>query len=334
MEFPSKIRFSSLISDPEKYIEEMFMLHPDALHDKESGGIEIQNEIINSSFKYQLLERGLFLFSFSSYSPVDAEYEFVPNPKADYFTLVFYFTENRTKHPLYLKIEEQFYSTDQVSMFFNGEMNAEIFIKAKHKAYGIRLDIHKDWFEKELDAHYFQAKCELKEVLDFQRKGILQTKCDSFQPLVKSIQEKFEKKQNAFQKFNLKTTAYQLLQGYFEEIYQHSTTKNNEKDVADGELKSALNFLQKSLYKDFPGSYYLSELCKMSESSFNKKFKIAFKITSAQYFRNLKMKEALRLLQMGNTVKEVCHKIGYQDQSAFGRIFKQVYGKSPGSYMK
>ncbi|MFT4063083.1 MAG: hypothetical protein QM642_12090 [Edaphocola sp.] len=82
----------------------MFQLHPDAKHDSHSGAIAIKNPVMDSAFRYQLLEDGLFLFSFSSFSPVDAEYEIVPNPMADYFTLVFYFTESRTKNPLYIKV--------------------------------------------------------------------------------------------------------------------------------------------------------------------------------------------------------------------------------------
>lgn len=48
----------------------------------------------------------------------------------------------------------------------------------------------------------------------------------------------------------------------------------------------------------------------------------------------LKMEEALRLLQLGYSVKDVSYKVGYHDASAFGRSFKQIYGKSPASYVK
>jgi hypothetical protein len=55
MDLPDRIRFSSLISDPEAYINEMFQLHPDATHDSNSGAIEIKNEIINSMERARLL---------------------------------------------------------------------------------------------------------------------------------------------------------------------------------------------------------------------------------------------------------------------------------------
>lgn len=334
MEHLDKIRFASLISDPEAYIEEMFQLHPEAKHDSDSGAIEIKNGIIDSSFRYQHLEEGFFLFSFSSFSPVDIEYEFIPNPKADYITLVFYFTENKTKHPLYLKIDEKFYSTDQISMFFNGKMNAEIFIKAQHKAFGIRLDIHKKWFANNINIDSLSNKKVVKEILELRTKGIMQTDSEQFLSWVRSIRKEIAKDKNPFQKLMLKNQSYQLLQNYIEETIAQKNEKSTQQYVDSRELELALNFLEKSLYEGFPGNIFLAELCQMSESSFTKKFKTAFKITAAQHFRNLKMKEALRLLHMGNNVKKVSYKIGYQDTSAFGRTFKQVYGKSPASYVK
>ncbi|MCG2793684.1 MAG: hypothetical protein L6262_09095 [Weeksellaceae bacterium] len=74
MEYPGRIRFSSIISDPIVYSAEMFQLHPDAENDNDSGAIEIRNQIINSTFKYQLLEEGLFLFSSSNQNNKQPEY--------------------------------------------------------------------------------------------------------------------------------------------------------------------------------------------------------------------------------------------------------------------
>lgn len=329
-----KIRFASIISDPEKYIEELFTLHPDLQHDKESGQIDIQTEIINSSFKYLHLEEGFFLFSFSSFSPVDIEYEFIPNPKAKYFTLVFYFTENKTKHPLYLKIDETFYSTDQISMFFNGEMNAEIFIKARHQAFGIRIDIHKNWLIQNVNSDFLKSKRILNEILEFKKKGFLHLESRKYEKTVQSIRKGMEQDKDSFQKLKLRALCYTLFQDYIEEIVSQQEQTLTKPSLDSGVLDFALNFLERTIYEDFPGSDYLADLCHMSESSFNKKFRLAFQMTAAQYFRNMKMKEALRLLQLGKSVKDVCYKVGYQDHSAFGRVFKQIYGKSPASYVK
>lgn len=334
MNGPSHIRFSSLIADPDAYIDEMFQLHPDAKHDKELGDIEIKNEIIDSSFKYRLLEEGLFLFSFSSYSPVDAEYEFIPNPKADYFTLVFYFTENRTKHPIYVKIGGKFYSTDQISMFFNGNMNAEIFIKAKQQAVGIRLDIHQKWIAENLDMGALQSNTLLGNIFNGKEKGFVQTESGAYQHLVRDIRSEFDNEINPLQKLKFKAQSYELIQRYLEEIFHLQNQNTEEQNQSSGELKFALNFLGKNVQSEFPGNDYLANLCHISESSFNKKFRSAFHVSPAHYFKNLKMKEALRLLQLGKNVKDVSHKTGYKDTSAFVRAFKSIYGKSPAAYVK
>lgn len=326
-----RIRFSSIISDPERYIEEMFQLHPDSKHNKESGKIDIQTEIINSSFQYLLLEDGFFLFSFSSYSPVDVEYEFIPNPNSDYFSLVFYFTQSRSKNPLYIKIEESFYDTDQVSMFFNGTMNAEIFIKAKQKASGIRLDIHKKWIAANIDQSNMEQNSWLKKVLEVSQKGIVYTAIENFQSLVQAIRTDLENTQSIFKKLQLKAQCYALVNQYFENF---SKKEKIQSDNHHPSLNPALNYLEKSLHKDFPGNDYLAKLCNLSESSFNKKFKTAFTFSAAHHFSTLKMKEALRLLQMGASVKKVSHQIGYKDPSSFGRYFKQYFGASPASYIK
>ncbi len=331
MELPKSIRFSSIISDPEAYINEMFQLHPDAMHDQYSGAIEIKNPIIDSSFRYKLLEDGLFLFSFSSFSPIDAEYEFVPNPDADYFTLVFYFTESRTKNPIYMRIEEKYYSSDQISMFFNGKMNAEIFIKAKQKAYGIRFDIHKKWLIENLENH--PADSILAKILNLSEKGFVNANCHSYKESVKNLLSVFENENYPLQKLDLKICSYSLINNYLDGILQTQIAHVKEGKVKFGEIQTALNYLEKNIYGDFPGNSFLAELCRISESSFGKKFKNSFHIPPAVYFKNMKMKEALQLLQMGNNVKDVAHKIGYKDASAFGRSFKQIYKKSPGSYV-
>lgn len=332
MNLPNPIRFSSLISGPNAYINEMFQLHPDAKHDSGSGAIEIKNPIIDSTFRYQLLEDGFFLFSFSSYSPVDAEYEFIPNPKADYFTLVFYFTESRTRKPIYIKIDEKFYSDDHISVFFNGKMNAEIFIKAKQKAYGIRLDIHKNWFSENIGK--LPATSVASKILNLSEKGFVNTNCHSYKETVKNLLLIFESEKYPTQKLDLKIRCYSLIQDYLKEILQSKTTDTKKEKINPGELQPVLNYLEKNVLGSFPGNSFLAELCHISESSFEKKFKNSFHIPPAAYHKNLKMKEALRLLELGSNAKDVSYKIGYKDVSAFGRSFKKVYGKSPALFVK
>ncbi|WP_447641333.1 MULTISPECIES: helix-turn-helix domain-containing protein [Chitinophagaceae] len=328
------IRFSSLISDPEAYINEMFQLHPEAKHDPNAGFIAIKNPVIDSAFRYQLLEEGLFLFTFHSFSPVDAAYEFIPNPNASYYTLVFYCTEERSKNPIYIKTDGKAFSGDQFSMFFNGNKTAEIFIKAKQKAYGLRVDIHKDWLFKNIDTKHFAKTSLLKNILDLQTNGYEQSDCENYLYTIKKIQTFFEEPRSTFHLLLLKTLVYQLIVQYLSAIDNSKTTHSTKAEVNNGELYPALHYLEKDIFKDFPGVDYLATLCNMSTSSFIRKFKDTFHTSPADYFKLLKFKEAVRLLKLGKSIKEVAPKIGYKNTAAFGRAFKEIYGKSPAVFIR
>lgn len=332
MELPKSIRFSSVVADPEAYIKEVFQLHPDAIHNEHSGSIEIKNEILDSAFRYQLLEEGLFLFTFSSFSPVDAEYEFIPNPNSPYLTLVFYFTETRSKNPLYLKLDEAFHSSDHISLFFNGKMYAEFFIKAKQRASGLRLDIHKDWLTKNFGNAALKNNLKLNAILGGKNTAYISTKSELYHDTVVEVCSQIAN-ENFTKTVNLKALSYSLIRLFFDEEFCDNIEIASIK-MNSGELKSALNYMEKHVNEEFVGSDFLADLCCISESSFNKKFKTIFRVSPAHYFRNLKMKEALTLLQLGYNVKDVAYKLDYKDVSAFGRSFKQIYGKSPASYVK
>lgn len=51
------------------------------------------------------------------------------------------------------------------------------------------------------------------------------------------------------------------------------------------------------------------------------------------YFRDLKAKEAITLLNSGLSVKETSLRLGFTDQNYFSTFFKKVTGKSPRSYI-
>lgn len=333
MELPSSIRFSSIVSDPEAYIQELFQLHPDSIHQEHFGKIDIKNEVIDSSFQYHLLEEGLFLFTFRSFSPIDAEYEFLPNPNAPYYSLILYFTENRSKNPLYLKLDEKHYSSDQVSLFFNGNINAEFHIKAQQKAFGLRLDIHQSWFEKNEIHLNPNSKSLFSDIITFKKNCFISVDCGEFQSSVSEVMQVLQCKNLEFKKLKLKSMVYPIICDYIQnKIAGEEQVSFTSKQ--SGILIEALNWMERNQSLTFPGTDFLAELCNISESSFNAKFKNSFNISASYYFKNLKMKKALNLLQLGHTVKEVAYKLEYKDVSSFGRSFKQIYGKSPAAFVK
>lgn len=74
---------------------------------------------------------------------------------------------------------------------------------------------------------------------------------------------------------------------------------------------------------------------KLSESHFTKVFRNKTGSSPIEYFINLKMQEAVRLLtQKSLRIKEVANQLGYNDPYYFTRIFTKRFGSSPGTYIK
>lgn len=74
---------------------------------------------------------------------------------------------------------------------------------------------------------------------------------------------------------------------------------------------------------------------KLSESHFSKIFRNKTGTSPLDYFINLKMQEAIRLLtNQSLKIKEVAYKLGYNDPYYFTRIFTKHIGSSPGSFIK
>ena len=73
----------------------------------------------------------------------------------------------------------------------------------------------------------------------------------------------------------------------------------------------------------------------LSESHFTKIFRNKTGSSPIEYFINLKMQEAIRLLiQKSLRIKEVAAQLGYNDPYYFTRIFTKRFGTSPGTYIK
>jgi transcriptional regulator GlxA family with amidase domain len=73
-------------------------------------------------------------------------------------------------------------------------------------------------------------------------------------------------------------------------------------------------------------------LCK---SQFEKLFYQEVKQSPIQYIRHLRFEKAKELLETTFlSIKEICIKVGFNDQSHFVRDFKKKYGKTPTEYRK
>ncbi|QES89217.1 helix-turn-helix domain-containing protein [Rhizosphaericola mali] len=328
------IRLKQLVADPEAYIKEMIQLHPGSNHNKEAGSFIIQNDIINSALRYRWLEEGLFLFCFESFSPIDAHFEFVENPSAEYFSIIFYFTESSSHTPFYVKTTEGIYSDDQCALFFNGNLNAEIFLKAHHKAFGLRVDLHHNWLKKNIQIDTLPKDSVFLNIFTKNQTSYTHTNCRSYISPIQSICDQVKEGKSPFTNLLIKKEVFQLIIDYIQDLNKISISiseKNDTSTLSDLSLQNALKYMKNNIYEKFPGSDFLAEKCGLSESNFSKKFKHTFHVNASTYYKELQMKEAVQLLNLGKRVKFVAHKLGYQNVASFGRAFKLHFGKSPAS---
>lgn len=73
----------------------------------------------------------------------------------------------------------------------------------------------------------------------------------------------------------------------------------------------------------------------LSRSLYYEKIKTLMGITPNEYLKNIRIREAARLLMEGDfAVAEVMMKVGFKDPKYFRDCFKKIYGRSPSAYIK
>ncbi|MFW5425919.1 MAG: helix-turn-helix domain-containing protein [Methylophagaceae bacterium] len=78
----------------------------------------------------------------------------------------------------------------------------------------------------------------------------------------------------------------------------------------------------------------LSRLACMSRSKLYTEFKKQLGCSPSEYLQQQRLKNAAKLLQIGNKVSEVCYQTGFNDLSHFSRRFSQFFGRSPTQYRR
>ena len=73
----------------------------------------------------------------------------------------------------------------------------------------------------------------------------------------------------------------------------------------------------------------------MSRTQLHRRIKDLTGMTAADFIRNLRLRQAARLLkaEKGLTVTEIAYAVGFTSQTHFSTLFKKQYGKTPTEYM-
>lgn len=122
----------------------------------------------------------------------------------------------------------------------------------------------------------------------------------------------------------------QVLSMILAEVYYREkihTTQEQNKHVTD-----VIRYMYKHLYENLTLEKIVEEF-DLSKSYLNAIFQKYTQHAPMDFFINLKMKRACRMLRTTDFyVYEVAQKMGYTDQYYFSRIFKKIVGMSPKEY--
>ena len=319
---------------PENYIAELLKYYPDAKYNKALGTIHIDTDMINTVFRYIKPEEGCYIFNFDSYSPIDIHYQYIPNPDTDYLSIALNFIEERSKFPFHYYTATGSHATDNLGHVFNNLFSGDLYIKAHQKAFGIRIELDRNWIRNNIDESILSPESEISAILKKQKENCFLLDVVKYRTIVKEIKELLEKPDNAFRTLQVKNLCSSLIADIFMDVLKKKSPVNNTKITSGGELEKVLLIINECAGEDFPGIERLAAACHLSPRTFIARFKDIFHNSPHNYYKKVKMEYACAELKMGTSVKQVAYKAGYKNTASFCRAFKQVYGKSPIAYLK
>jgi len=134
----------------------------------------------------------------------------------------------------------------------------------------------------------------------------------------------------------LKAGAFSLLSDFFSKIERYPLRNPViKKNLHHDKMMEVEQLLHAHLEKKLPGMDAIARQNALSESSLKRSFKDMFGKGIYEYYLELKMDAAKRMLLKGNsTVNEVALQFNYEKVSSFIDMFKRHHGVSPGSLKK
>ena len=135
----------------------------------------------------------------------------------------------------------------------------------------------------------------------------------------------------------------QLIENYIEELLirlVQQATYNSDKFQIAADSESSKKYVVGEIVKILKDGLYskvtLSEISDRmfySKTYLNSIFKEVNGITIMQYYQDLKIEEAKRLLGKMSSVTAVSEKLAFESPQYFAKVFKQRVGKTPTAYM-
>ncbi|NMH86018.1 helix-turn-helix domain-containing protein [Flavivirga algicola] len=141
----------------------------------------------------------------------------------------------------------------------------------------------------------------------------------------------------SFEKKNTELSASNYLETHG--IIKLLMSKFIDTNTLSGKLNNAnldrvLYYISENLHENLTLTI-LADYCNMSKDHFSRSFKKYYGLRPTKYIQNRRLERFLLLLITTNySVREIAHKIGFENYTYFLRYFKERIGKTPAEFRK
>lgn len=120
-------------------------------------------------------------------------------------------------------------------------------------------------------------------------------------------------------------------------FYEQEVRRLRDLVYPRGEISRQIMGVKLYIDEHFAERIELSEMARramISKFHFLRLFKLHYGLTPHQYLTEVRLLEAKRLLIKGLAASEVCAAVGFDSVSSFKGLFRQYWGRAPGSWKK
>jgi AraC-like DNA-binding protein len=213
---------------------------------------------------------------------------------------------------------------------YSDNIDYEIIYPGKTKYQSINIGIEIEYLRKLLDTHYENHI--LKFITEKQRFFLFE---ELISPPIQKVTNEIVGAEipEDLQNFYFKVKAEELICLLFVELLKRKNT--NISAINTNDIQTIYSIRDKIIF-DLSTPPVLADLATqacMSESKLKNLFKQVFGNSIYNYFQNLRMQEAARLLGEGKlTVSDVGYQLGFSNLSHFSRLFEEHIGVKPKKY--